>query len=118
MMFTEIANDSLELKIEFSHAGQAEMAALVPGAKYRLDTTEVSYVARDQYEMYKVMRAMLNTLLQRSSGKNGCKKRRQLIGPPSFFFVFHKIKSAEPSHRDQDRAESGFSNQTGSATCP
>lgn len=50
----------LELKIEFSHAGQAEMAALIPGSEYQLGTTEVSIVCRDQHEMYKVMRAMLN----------------------------------------------------------
>ncbi|MGO0060027.1 M55 family metallopeptidase [Brevibacillus fluminis] len=50
----------LELKIEFSHAGQAEMAALVPGSEYKLGTTEVSVVCQDQHDMYKVMRAMLN----------------------------------------------------------
>lgn len=50
----------LELSIEFSHAGQAEMAAIVPGTEYQVGTTHVTFQAQDQYELYKVMRAMLN----------------------------------------------------------
>lgn len=49
-----------EMRIEFSHSGQAEMAALVPGSEYHVGSTEVSYQIKDQYEMYKVLRAMLN----------------------------------------------------------
>ncbi|RXT07821.1 M55 family metallopeptidase [Ammoniphilus sp. CFH 90114] len=50
----------LELAVDFSHAGQAEMAAIVPGTKYEHGTTMVTFVAQDQYELYRVMRAMMN----------------------------------------------------------
>jgi D-amino peptidase len=50
----------LQLKIEFSFAGQAEMAAIVPGATYEAGSSSVSYTARDQYDLYKTMRAMIN----------------------------------------------------------
>lgn len=50
----------LQCKIEFAHAGQAEMASIIPGATYHTGSTEVSYQAQDQYEMYRTMRAMLN----------------------------------------------------------
>ncbi len=50
----------LELKIEFSYSGQAEMAAIVPGTTYEAGGCTVSYTARDQYDLYKTMRAMIN----------------------------------------------------------
>jgi D-amino peptidase len=50
----------LELTIEFSHTGQAEMASIIPGAQYRTGSTEVSILANDPYELYKTMRAMIN----------------------------------------------------------
>jgi D-amino peptidase len=50
----------LELKMEFAFAGQAEMAAIVPGTRYETGSCVVSYTARDQYDLYKTMRAMLN----------------------------------------------------------
>ena len=50
----------LLLKMEFAHTGQAEMAAIVPGTIYQPGTTEVSFSAKDQYEMYRAMRAMMN----------------------------------------------------------
>lgn len=50
----------LQCKIEFAHAGQAEMASIVPGTSYQVGSTEVSYTAADQYEMYRTMRAMMN----------------------------------------------------------
>lgn len=50
----------LQCKIEFAHAGQAEMASIVPGASYHTGSTEVSYQAQDHHEMYRTMRAMMN----------------------------------------------------------
>ncbi|NGQ94436.1 M55 family metallopeptidase [Brevibacillus sp. SYP-B805] len=50
----------LELTIEFAHTGQAEMAAIIPGASLRPGTTEVTCLVEDPREMYKTMRAMLN----------------------------------------------------------
>lgn len=50
----------LELKIEFAHAGEAEMVSIIPGTSYQEGTTEVSYIAKDQYEIYRTMRAMMN----------------------------------------------------------
>lgn len=50
----------LELSIEFSHAGQAEMAAIVPGARYDAEKGIVSYTPQDQHDLYKTMRAMIN----------------------------------------------------------
>lgn len=50
----------LEVAIEFSHAGQAELAAIVPGSHYETMSNTVSFRAADQVEMYKTMRAMLN----------------------------------------------------------
>lgn len=50
----------LELKIEFAHAGEAEMVSIIPGASYKEGTTEVTYLAKDQYDMYRTMRAMIN----------------------------------------------------------
>lgn len=50
----------LELKIEFSFSGQAEMASIVPGSVYEAGNCIVSYTARDQYDLYKTMRAMIN----------------------------------------------------------
>lgn len=50
----------LQLRMEFTHSGQAEMAAIVPGTSYNTGTTEVCFSAKDQYELYRVMRAMLN----------------------------------------------------------
>lgn len=50
----------LQCTIEFAHAGQAEMASIVPGSTYQVGSTEVTYQAADQYEMYRTMRAMMN----------------------------------------------------------
>ncbi|KKX56006.1 MULTISPECIES: M55 family metallopeptidase [Brevibacillus] len=50
----------LELSIEFSHTGQAEMAAIVPGARYDAEKGIVSYTPQDQHDLYKTMRAMIN----------------------------------------------------------
>ncbi|WP_232695727.1 M55 family metallopeptidase [Brevibacillus daliensis] len=50
----------MELKIDFSHYGMAEMAASVPGTVLSTDSTFVTYIAKDQYDMYKTMRAMMN----------------------------------------------------------
>lgn len=50
----------LQCSIEFAHAGQAEMASIVPGTSYQIGSTIVSYQAADQYEMYRTMRAMMN----------------------------------------------------------
>lgn len=50
----------LEVKIEFSHTGQAEMASIVPGAVYEPETTEITFQAKDQYQMYRIMRSMMN----------------------------------------------------------
>jgi len=50
----------LELRIEFSHAGQAEMAAIVPGTSYEHETCTVRYTAQDPVDLYKTMRAMIN----------------------------------------------------------
>lgn len=50
----------LELTIEFAHTGQAEMAAIVPGTLYQMGSTLVTTHVKDQYELYRVMRAMLN----------------------------------------------------------
>jgi D-amino peptidase len=50
----------LDLSIEFSHAGQAEMAAIVPGARYDAEKGIVSYTPQDQHDLYKTMRAMIN----------------------------------------------------------
>ncbi|QQE73417.1 M55 family metallopeptidase [Brevibacillus composti] len=52
--------EPLELAIEFSHAGQAEMAADVPGTRYDTETGIVSCSPKDQHELYKTMRAMIN----------------------------------------------------------
>lgn len=50
----------LEMAIQFSHAGQAEMAAIVPGTRYESETGTVYYNAADQHDLYKTMRAMIN----------------------------------------------------------
>ncbi len=50
----------LELAIEFFHRGEAEMAAIVPRAALEPDSTVVRFVASDQYELYRAMRAMIN----------------------------------------------------------
>ncbi|WP_019120266.1 M55 family metallopeptidase [Brevibacillus massiliensis] len=50
----------LTCKIEFSHAGEAEMAAIVPGSMYETGSSEVTFVAQNQSELYRTMRAMLN----------------------------------------------------------
>lgn len=50
----------LEMGIQFSHTGQAEMAAIVPGSRYETETGTVYYTAHDPRDMYKTMRAMLN----------------------------------------------------------
>lgn len=50
----------LELTIEFAHAGEAEMVSIIPGTSYKQGTTEVTYFAKDQYDMYRTMRAMIN----------------------------------------------------------
>lgn len=50
----------LEVAIEFAHAGQAELASIVPGAHYETESDTVYFKAADQQEMYKTMRAMLN----------------------------------------------------------
>lgn len=50
----------LELAIQFSHSGQAEMAAIVPGTRYETETGTVHYSAADQHDLYKTMRAMIN----------------------------------------------------------
>ncbi|MBH0332314.1 D-aminopeptidase [Brevibacillus brevis] len=50
----------VELAMEFSHAGQAEMAAIVPGTRYETATNTVYYNAANPQDMYKTMRAMLN----------------------------------------------------------
>ncbi|WP_139491609.1 M55 family metallopeptidase [Brevibacillus dissolubilis] len=55
-----LAQKPLELRIEFSHTGEAEMVSIIPGTTYHVGTTEVSYMARDQYDLYKTMRAMIN----------------------------------------------------------
>lgn len=52
--------EPLELAIEFSHAGQAEMAADVPGTRYDTENGIVSCSPKDQHELYKTMRAMIN----------------------------------------------------------
>ncbi|WP_083989902.1 M55 family metallopeptidase [Brevibacillus sp. WF146] len=54
------ATTPLELAIEFSHAGQAEMAAIVPGTRYERESCTVHYTAADQHDLYKTMRAMIN----------------------------------------------------------
>ncbi|MGD8188701.1 M55 family metallopeptidase [Brevibacillus ginsengisoli] len=55
-----LAQLPLQCKIEFAHAGQAEMASIVPGTSYEVGSTEVVYQAANQYEMYRTMRAMMN----------------------------------------------------------
>ncbi|MFP3389347.1 M55 family metallopeptidase [Brevibacillus sp. SIMBA_040] len=50
----------LELAVEFSHAGQAELAAIVPGTRYETETNTLYYSTSNQQDMYKTMRAMLN----------------------------------------------------------
>lgn len=50
----------LEMAMEFSHAGQAEMAAIVPGTRYETATNTVYYSTEDPQDLYKTMRAMLN----------------------------------------------------------
>ncbi|UFJ42389.1 M55 family metallopeptidase [Brevibacillus humidisoli] len=50
----------LELTIEFSHAGQAEMAAIVPFTRYQAERTAVSLTADNPHDLYRGMRAMLN----------------------------------------------------------
>ncbi|MGN7471312.1 M55 family metallopeptidase [Brevibacillus sp. SAFN-007a] len=54
----------LELAMEFSHAGQAEMAAIVPGTRYETSTNTVSCRTDDPQDLYKTMRAMLNLASQ------------------------------------------------------
>lgn len=54
------AETPLELAIQFSHSGQAEMAAIVPGSRYESETGTVYYNACDQHDLYKTMRAMIN----------------------------------------------------------
>ncbi len=49
----------IELGIEFMHAGQAEIAAIMPGARCDGRSTTVTFNACDQYEMYRAMRAMM-----------------------------------------------------------
>lgn len=50
----------VELAVEFSHAGQAELAAIVPGSRYETETNTLYYNAANQHDLYKTMRAMLN----------------------------------------------------------
>jgi D-amino peptidase len=50
----------LEVTIDFTHSGQAEMAAITPGSNYQLGSTLVRYTAKDPYAMYKTMRVMMN----------------------------------------------------------
>lgn len=50
----------LELAIDFAHAGQAEMAAILPGTIHAAGTSTVSFTASDQFELYRAMRAMIN----------------------------------------------------------
>jgi len=50
----------MEMAIQFSHAGQAEMAAIVPGSRYETETSTLYYTAQDPHDLYKTMRAMLN----------------------------------------------------------
>lgn len=50
----------LTLTIEFAHSGQAEMVSIIPGATYDQQSTEVSFMVSDQYEMYRTMRTALN----------------------------------------------------------
>lgn len=50
----------MEMAIQFAHAGQAEMAAIVPGSRYETETGTVYYSAADQHDLYKTMRAMIN----------------------------------------------------------
>ncbi|MGG1661844.1 M55 family metallopeptidase [Brevibacillus sp. NRS-1366] len=50
----------VELAVEFSHAGQAELAAIVPGTRYETETNTLYYNAANQHDLYKTMRAMLN----------------------------------------------------------
>lgn len=49
----------MEVTIQFTHAGQAEMAANVPHKSYQPEESSVTYLANDQHEMYRVFRAML-----------------------------------------------------------
>jgi len=50
----------LELTIEFTHAGEAEMVSIIPGCVYQQGSTVVTYKAADQYDLYRTMRAMIN----------------------------------------------------------
>lgn len=50
----------VELAIQFSHSGQAEMAAIVPGTRYDTESGTVNYSAANQHDLYKTMRAMIN----------------------------------------------------------
>lgn len=50
----------LELTIEFCHAGQAEMAAILPFSRYLPERTAVSLTVDKPHDLYKGMRAMLN----------------------------------------------------------
>ncbi|WP_126426821.1 M55 family metallopeptidase [Brevibacillus marinus] len=50
----------LELTIEFCHAGQAEMAAILPFSRYVPERTAVSLTVDHPHDLYKGMRAMLN----------------------------------------------------------
>jgi D-amino peptidase len=50
----------MEMAIQFSHFGQAEMAAIVPGSRCETETGTVYYTAHDQHDLYKTMRAMIN----------------------------------------------------------
>lgn len=50
----------MEMALQFCHAGQAEMAAIVPGSRYETETGTVYYTAHDQHDLYTTMRAMLN----------------------------------------------------------
>ncbi|MBO8162714.1 MAG: M55 family metallopeptidase [Brevibacillus sp.] len=50
----------LDVTIEFHHAGQAEMAAVVPYSRYHPERSAVSLTVDNPHDMYKGMRAMLN----------------------------------------------------------
>ncbi|GAA4704607.1 M55 family metallopeptidase [Brevibacillus fulvus] len=50
----------MQLTIEFAHTGEAEMAAIIPGSTYEPGTTRATCQVRDQYELYRTMRAMIN----------------------------------------------------------
>lgn len=52
--------EPVEMAVEFSHAGQAEMAAITPGTRYETETNTLYYTVKDAHDLYKTMRSMLN----------------------------------------------------------